>query len=150
EDALIGSKDLRLNLDLIKVDSIEFDDAIRANDYARAVELYEGPFLDGFFVPRVPELERWVEGERASLARDYATALERVANSATERRDTAAAVTHWRKLAATDPLNARIAMSVMKALVAAGDPSGAIQHARLHEVLLDQELGLPPDGDIAA
>ena len=150
DDALIGSKDLRLNLDLIEVDVVEFDDALRANDYARAVEIYNGPFLEGFFVPRVPELERWVEGERASLARDYGTALERVAMQATERGETAAAVILWRKLAATDPLNARIAMAVMKALVAEGDVNGAIQHARLHEVLLDQELGLPPDGDIQA
>ena len=150
EDALLGTKDLRLNLDFIEVDSIEFNDAFAANDLDRAVQLYTGPFLDGFFIPKAPDFERWVEGERASLARDYATALERVATRATERGDTTAAVVSWRKLAGGDPLNARVALSVMKALVAAGDTNGAIQHARLHEVLLDQELGLPPDRDIAA
>ena len=150
EDALLGTKDLRLNLDFIAVDSVEFNDAFAANDLDRAVQLYAGPFLDGFFIPKAPDFERWVEAERASLARDYATALERVATRATERGDTAAAVEYWRKLAGGDPLNARVALSVMKALVAAGDTNGAIQHARLHEVLLDQELGLPPDRDIAA
>ena len=130
EEALVGTKDLRLNLDVIEVDVAEFQDAVEANDLERAVRLYTGPFLDGFFLPRAPEFERWVEGERAALARDYAVALERVATRATQNGDTAAAVTHWRKLAAGDPLNGRVALSVMRALVAAGDVNGAIQHAR--------------------
>ena len=149
DDALIGTKDLRINLDVIEVDVVEFQDALDTGDLERAVRLYAGPFLDGFFVPKASEFERWVEAERAGLARDYAAALERVAARASQSGDTAAAVIHWRKLAGGDPLNGRVALSVMRALVAAGDTNGAIQHARLHEALLDQELGLPPDRDIA-
>ena len=70
EEALVGTKDLRLNLDVIEVDVAEFQEAVEANDLDRAVRLYAGPFLDGFFVPRAPEFEHWVEGERAALARD--------------------------------------------------------------------------------
>jgi len=150
DDALMGTKDLRLNFDLIEVDVDEFQQSIETNDVDRAVRVYTGPFLDGFFVPRAPDFERWVEAERSALARDYAVALERVATRATQNGDTAGAVTHWRRLAASDPLNGRVALSVMRALVAAGDVNGAIQHARLHEALLDQELGLPPDSEIAA
>jgi len=150
EDALLGAKDLRLNLDRIEVDTIEFDDAIKENDVERAIRLYDGPFLDGLFVARAGEFERWVEAERAALALDYARALERAATGAGERGDHQAAVALWRKLAATDPLNGRVTLSVMTALVAAGDVNAALQHARLHEALLDQELGLPPDRDIAA
>ena len=83
EEALVGTKDLRLNLEVIEVDVAEFQDAVAANDLDRAVRLYTGPFLDGFFLPRAPEFERWVEGERAALARDYAVALEGVATRAT-------------------------------------------------------------------
>lgn len=150
DDALVGSKDLRLNLELIEVDVVEFDDALQRNDVDAAIRLYAGPFLDGFFVPRAPEFERWMENERRSLAHAHATALERVAAVAAERGDAAAAVGHWRKLAATDPLNGRIALSLMNALVTIGDVTGALQHARLHEVILDQELGLPPDRDVSA
>jgi DNA-binding SARP family transcriptional activator len=150
DDTLQGSKDLRLNLDLIEVDTVEFQDALDVGDLERAVRLYDGPFLDGFFLTKAPDFERWVEAERSAISRDYAAALERVAIRASERGDTAGAVIHWRKLAATDPLNARVALSVMRALIAAGDANGAIQHARLHEALLDQELGLPPDRDVAA
>ena len=150
DEALVGSKDLRLNLELIAVDVVEFDDALQRNDIDDAIRLYAGPFLDGFFVPRAPEFERWMENERRSLAHAYAVALERVAALAAERGDPTSAVGHWRKLAATDPLNGRIALSLMNALVAIGDVSGALQHARLHEVMLDQELGLPPDREVSA
>ena len=119
EDALLGAKDLRLNLDRIEVDTIEFDDAIKENDVERAIRLYDGPFLDGLFVARAGEFERWVEAERAALALDYARALERAATGAGERGDHQAAVALWRKLAATDPLNGRVTLSVMTALVAA-------------------------------
>jgi DNA-binding SARP family transcriptional activator/tetratricopeptide (TPR) repeat protein/TolB-like protein len=150
EDALLGAKDLRLNLDRIEVDTIEFDDALKEGDFERAIELYAGPFLDGFFVPRAAEFERWVEVERAALALEYARALERTAAAAGMHGDHGAAAELWRRLAATDPLNGRVALSVMTALVAAGDVNGALQHARLHEALVDQELGLPPDREIAA
>ena len=150
DDALLGAKDLRLNVDLIDVDVMEFEDAIRSGDSDRAVALYGGPFLDGFYLPRSSEFERWVEAERLALAHEYTAALERVANLAAQRGDHTAAVAHWRRLAGADPLNARVALSLMTSLTAVGDPGGAIQHARLHEALLDQELGLPPDKDVAA
>src|SRR2546428_11278664 len=38
----------------------------------------------------------------------------------------------------------------MKALSAAGDPAGAVLHARLHERLLREELGISPDAEIVA
>ena len=94
EDALLGTKDLRINLDLLEVDAVEFHDAIASGDLERAIELYGGPFLDGFFIPRAADFERWVEGERSTLAREYAEALERVAVRASQRGDSAAAVVH--------------------------------------------------------
>src|SRR4029453_17908715 len=109
EDALLGSKDLRLNLDRIEVDTIEFDDAITVGDVERAIRLYAGPFLDGFVLPRAPGFEQWVEGERGSLRLDFARALESAAIRANERRDTRGAVELWRRLAAIDPLNGRVA-----------------------------------------
>lgn len=150
EDALLGSKDLRLNLDRIEVDTIAFEDAIKRNDFDEAVRLYTGPFLDGFVLPRAPEFEQWVRAERAALALEYARALECAALAADKRGDSRVAIDLWRKLAAIDPMNARIAISVMSAFVAAGDVTGALQHARLHELLVDQELGLPPDADVVA
>ena len=94
------------------------------------------------------EFERWLEEERAGLARDHATALERLARRAAERGDRLDCAEWWRRLAAQDPLNARVAIGLMEALVAAGDRTAALQHARVYEVLLQQELEAPPDHDV--
>src|SRR5262249_43493592 len=81
---------------------------------------------------------------------DCATALKRLAQQAAERGDRAEAADWWRKLAAQDPLNARVAVGLMDALVAAGDRSAALHHARVYEVLMQQELEEPPDAEVLA
>ena len=141
---------LRLDPERLPSDLSAFEDALRRGDHEATVGEYAGPFLDGFFLPDAPEFERWVESERDRLARDYARALEALAQaSAREGRHTEA-VGWWRRLAAQDPLSARIALGLMHALDAAGDRAAAIQHARVHETLLRQELELDPDPAVHA
>jgi len=40
EDALPGPRDVPLNLDRIEVDTIEFEDSFRENDFERRIRLY--------------------------------------------------------------------------------------------------------------
>jgi Tol biopolymer transport system component/DNA-binding SARP family transcriptional activator len=150
EDVFLGTRDLRLNPELLTSDLASFTSAIRAGQLERATAEYIGPFLDGFHLSDAPEFERWLEEERAGLARDYASALERLARRAAERGERLEAVEWWRRLAAQDPLNARVATGLMEALVASGDRTAALQHARVHEALLEQELEAPPDRDVVA
>lgn len=98
--------------------------------------MYGGPFLDGFRLPGAPEFDRWVEDERGSLAQRHVEVLERLARRVAERGDAAGAAEWWRRLADLDSLNARIATELMRSLVAAGDPGGALKHARIYEALL--------------
>src|SRR5579885_301342 len=67
-DAILGTNELRLNLEVMDADCIEFECAVAANDLERAVELYAGPFLDAFYLRGAPEFERWVEDERRRFA----------------------------------------------------------------------------------
>ena len=150
DDVILGVRDLRLNPDLVASDLAAFSGAIKAGQLERAAAEYTGPFLDGFHLSEAPEFERWLEEERAGLARDYATALQGLARRAEEGGDRPGAAEWWRKLAAQDPLNARVALGLMQALVAAGDPTAALQHARVYEVLLEQELEAPPDREVVA
>ncbi|HET8625034.1 MAG TPA: BTAD domain-containing putative transcriptional regulator [Gemmatimonadales bacterium] len=150
EEVIVGSKDLRINGEVLRSDVAEFGSAGTGGQWERAAGLYAGPFLDGFHLPSAPEFERWAEEQRASFAREYTQALERLARGATGRGDHLASVGWWRKLAAQDPLNARVATGLMEALVAAGDRNGALQHARIYEALVEQELNLPPDREVVA
>lgn len=150
DEVFLGTQDLRLNPDLVTSDLTIFTAAIKSGQLERAAAEYAGPFLDGFHLSEAPEFERWQEEERAGLARDYGTALERLARRAAERGDRLETVEWWRKLCAQDPLNARVAVGLMEALVAAGDRASALKHARIYEVLVQQELGAPPDREVLA
>ncbi|MGN6393870.1 MAG: DPP IV N-terminal domain-containing protein [Gemmatimonadales bacterium] len=150
DDVFLGTRDVRLNTELITSDVTGFTLAIKSDRLEDAVGIYAGPFLEGFHVSDAPEFERWLEEERAGLARDYATALRRLAERAGQQGAAGAAAEWWRRLAAQDPLNARVAIGLMEALVASGDSAGALQHARVYEVLLQQELDAPPDAAVVA
>ncbi len=148
DDVFVGTRDLRLNADLISSDVGEFEQALKRGRLEEAAARYTGSFLDGFHLPGAPEFERWAEEERAVLARCYAEALEKLAKRSEEAGDWPEAVGWWRKVAAQDPLNARMAVRLMRALVAAGDRAGALQHARVYDVLMEQELDAPPDRQV--
>ena len=151
DDAIVGgTADLRLNPAVISSDVREFEIAIAEGDLQQAVTLYTGPFLDAFRLHGTTEFERWVEVERDQLRREYETAREKLAAAESSRGEYAAAVRWLRKLAAQDPLNGRHALRLMQALSSAGDRVGAMQHARVYEALVEQELDLPPDREVVA
>ena len=149
-NAISGVRELRLDPMVIDSDVGQFEELYAAGNLAEAVSVYTGPFLDGFRLPGNPEFDRWVEAERDALARRHAEALERLARTTAQRGDALGAATWWRRLAALDPLNARVTVELMRALAAAGDRAGALQHARIYETLLEEHLELAPDQDVVA
>jgi len=144
-DLIEGTAELRLNADRIGSDVQAFLSALREGRPEAAVEHYGGPFLDGVHIEAGAEFERWVDGWRSELETLHRDALETLAMEASARGDTVDAVGWWRRRQGADPLNGRVALRLMEALEAAGERSGALQHARIHELLLQEELGLPVD-----
>lgn len=150
EDAVIGAGDVvRLDASKVHCDVRDFEDAISRGEFARAVGLYTGAFLDGFFLADAPEFERWATRERERLATAYARALESLAEGAEEERDFRGAAEWWKTRAAHDLLDSRVALRLMRALEAAGNRAGALQHASVHRRLLQEELGLQLTPEIA-
>lgn len=150
EDAVPGVDPVRLDPAVVDSDVRRFERALSAGEYHDAVVHYRGPFLNGFYLADAPEFERWVERERARLAAAHADALERLAAEAESRGDAPAAVTWRRALVQLDPLDARRATALMRALAAAGDSAGAIAHSRTYEALVRSELDAPPDPAVVA
>lgn len=149
-EVIRGTNVLQLDASLITTDLADFEQALAADEPERAADLYAGPFLDGFHLPNAGEFERWVEAERADLARRVARALEASATRAARRGEARLAAEWWQRLAALDPLDSRVALALVEALVAAGDVTGAVRHAQLHQTILRSELDLPPDAAVAA
>jgi DNA-binding SARP family transcriptional activator len=150
EDAITGTQLLSLNDQVAWCDLIAFEQALEDGAHADAVSLYVGPFLDGFHVPDAPDFERWADDERTALAHRVEQALERLATEAAGRGDHNAASRWWRRRAALDPLNSRVAAAMMRALAASGDRPAAIRHSELFETLMAEELALPPDREVMA
>ena len=142
--------DLTLNEDLISSDVAEFEQLLDAGLIEPAVGIFNGPLLDGFHLSDAAAFERWLDAERARLSQRYAAALEELAERAESAGDFAAAVDWWRQLAGQDPYSGRVALGLMRCLDGAGDRAGALKHARLHAVLLQQEFDADPDGDVVS
>ncbi|MEP6780972.1 MAG: BTAD domain-containing putative transcriptional regulator [Gemmatimonadaceae bacterium] len=145
-----GATDLSLNRSHITCDLWDFRERIKTGDRRGAIDLYTGPFLDGFQLPNADGFERWCEEERRSLATIVASAIEALANEATAIGDATEAANWWRRLAAGDPLSSRIALNYMKVLVATGDRVAAVQHARVHSSLVRAELETDADASLIA
>jgi TolB-like protein/DNA-binding SARP family transcriptional activator/Tfp pilus assembly protein PilF len=151
DDVILASGDeLTLNADTVISDVVQFDRLIDDDDLEQAVEIYDGPLLDGFHLGDAPEFERWLDAERTRISQRYAAALEALASRSEGDGDFTTAVKRWRRLAAHDPFSGRIALGLMRALEAAGDRAGALKHARVHAELLVQEFETEPDTDVVA
>jgi len=137
--------DLRLNGQLVTSDVADFERAVLVSEHARAVELYAGPFLDGFFLPAASDFERWVGEERGGYQREAARSLETLAEQCESRGDAPAAVDLWKRLAALTPESSRVALRLVKAYELCGDRSAAMRHGQLHTALLREMLELEPD-----
>jgi DNA-binding SARP family transcriptional activator len=141
--------DLRLDHSLVSSDVAEFEQALLQGRLEEAAVLYGGPFLDGFHIDDAPEFEHWLDTERERLARSYARLLETLAQERESAGDFAGAAEWWRRLAAHEPTSGRVAVRVMRALDAAGDRAGAIQHARTHTLLLREQFGIEADAEVS-
>jgi DNA-binding SARP family transcriptional activator len=148
--AVLGTGELTLDPAEITSDVGELEAAHARKEWTRVAELYGGPFLDRFHVRGAAEFDHWVDAHRDRYRGMFRDALEKSARAATQAGEHQAAAAIWRRLAAEDPFNSRIAIGLIEALALAGDPAGALTHYRVHEQLLREELGTRPDAALTA
>lgn len=149
EDVILSvAEELRLDTSRIHCDVVAFEEALTEGELPRAVDLYSGPFLDGFHLNRAPDFEHWVEIERKQLADAYGGALEELAEAAETRGAVRSAVQWWKALAIHDPYDSRVAVRLVEALESMGNPAGAIGHAVRHARRLNEELGIDPPREL--
>ena len=141
---------VRLNPAAFTSDLWDFLAALDGDDAEAAIALYGGPFLEGFALPELPEFSRWVEEERAHIARRYADALEAAAARASREGRHREAIDRWQTLAGLDPLSARPALGLMRAFADAGNQAAALAHARDYEARVREELGAAADEAITS
>lgn len=146
DSTIVATQDeLRLNEAKVWSDVAAF-----RSDASSAIDLYKGPFLDGFYLNDAGEFQDWVEQERVDLATRFGRALESAAEAASQSGDHVTAAQSWARLAYHEPFSARVALRYMQALADAGDRGRAIQHAAAFAERSREELGIEPDASVLA
>jgi tetratricopeptide (TPR) repeat protein len=79
ESIFLGTNPIRLNADTITSDVGDFGAAMSNGNYAEAARLYQGPFLEGFYLSDTREFEEWADNQRSRLEKLYEKAQTHVA-----------------------------------------------------------------------
>jgi DNA-binding SARP family transcriptional activator len=151
DDVLLTRGDDEVAVDRTRVwcDADAFDDAMSEGQFARALELFRGELLDGFF-PDAPGFERWLGAERER----YHELAGHAAWSLAERYEKGAdltSATRWaRKAAKLAGSDERRIRRVISMLDRAGDRAGAVRVYEEFATYLRSELDLEPSEETRA
>jgi Tol biopolymer transport system component/DNA-binding SARP family transcriptional activator len=140
-----GDGDVAIDEATISCDAVEFELAVDAGEYEKALELYRGDFLEGWFIREAPEFERWLEDERTRLREKAAGAAWCLAHEhLTEDRlvDAERIAQRALLLVATDESEVR---RFIQALADAGDRAAAVRFYEKFTQRLQAEYEIEPD-----
>jgi DNA-binding SARP family transcriptional activator/predicted ATPase len=109
-----------------------------------AVELYQGDFLEGFFVSEALAFEEWVAGRRSLLQGLMVQALHLLVVKHLEREEYAAGIDYANRLLAIEPWREETHRHLMILLARSGQRSAALAQYQLCRTALLDELGVEP------
>lgn len=139
---------LRLNDELITTDVDAFESALgeaakstdaatRLSHLARAVELYRGPLLPGFY-------QDYFVSEQNRLSELYLSALHALILAYEQAGELDSAIDHARRAIALDPLMEETHCCLMRLYAAKGQPSAVLRQYQDLEKVLREELNEKP------
>ena len=117
---------------------------------SQIVDLYQGEFLQAFFVKDAPEFETWASGVRAQLQADFLQALAAAAEYAVQIGNMDAALALTERELSVDPLRESAHRRKMLLLNRQGQSDAALSHYAQTRDLLAQELEIPPEPETEA
>jgi len=116
----------------------------------QAVALYQGDFLEGFFVPDAPEFEQWVLVERTRLREMLLQTLATLAALQAEQSDLHGAIKSTRRLLSIEPWREEAHRQLMLWLAQNGQRAAALAQYEQCRRILSAELEVAPDAETAA
>ena len=122
---------LSLNPSAVRVDVVEFEETLRTAALAasqdrmewlaRAVELYRGPLLPGYY-------EGWILPERDRLTEAYVGALHQLCTLLETAEDRSAALVYGHRAIVAAPFEEKAHIALMRVYTQAGRPEDALSH----------------------
>lgn len=128
-------------------DAAAFGEAVEEGRPDRALELYRGPFLEGFHVPRAPGFERWMERERRRTRVEAARAAWQLVERAEAAGDAAAVrrrADRALELAPYDGESLRRYLALMERI---GQSAAAVRAYEAYARRLAEDLDLEPSAE---
>jgi DNA-binding SARP family transcriptional activator len=132
----------------IEAFEVELPAALQTGDLTalnKIGDIYQGDFLEGFFVKKAPAFEEWVQKKREHFHRLAGETFKSLVEINLARGDILAALSSNNKWLALEPWNEEAHRSKITLLLKNGQRSAALaQYAACQRVLLE-ELGTEPD-----
>jgi serine/threonine-protein kinase len=145
-----GAGELGLQSDLVWCDVEAFRTALDSGDLVRALELYRGDLLPGFFIAGGPAFDEWLERERARLRSCAADAAGRLA----EREEAAGrlprAAQYARRALDLSDGDERPLRRLIELLARMGDRVAAVHAYEEFARILARDLDLEPAAETVA
>lgn len=121
-----GDEEVGVSPDAIECDAARFEVLARAGSPERAMDLYAGDLLPGFYVDDAPEFERWLDVERLRLRRLAASLCWDLVEQATAGGDGTEAARRARQAVDLDPFDEPALHRLIELLDSLGDRAGAL------------------------
>jgi DNA-binding SARP family transcriptional activator/tetratricopeptide (TPR) repeat protein len=118
EGVIVGRGDEEIGVDplILRCDIHEFDSAVDRGELSKALAVYGGAFLDGFYLSQHPDFDQWAENVRSHYhdrALDAARNLTRGAVARGEVDDALRWARTWTRLAPQDEEATRTHMALL-------------------------------------
>ena len=115
-----------------------------ASKCRRAVELYGGEFLAGFYVRNAPEFEAWMLAEKDRLRETLLHCLETLAGHAVAQNDIQQAIVFTRRIVEIEPWREAAQRRLMELLAESGQRAAALKQYEVCRQALLEEVGVEP------
>jgi DNA-binding SARP family transcriptional activator len=146
-----GEEEVGLNREAVWCDVGAFLTHCELDEFEAALRLYQGPFLDGFFVTDAgPEFERWVAAERVGLSQRARHAALALVGAAAKRGDLPGAIGWARRGLTISPGDEIMTAELIRLLDQAGDRAGALRAYEELRQRLREEFQVVPSPETQA
>ncbi len=114
----------------------------------RAVELFQGEFMEGFSLKDSAEFDDWQMNQGEALRQELAGTLRQLIECHQQRGEYETAVQFGKRWIQLDPLEEKAHELLMRLYIALGRTNSALQQYQMVRKILESELGVPPEEQI--
>lgn len=139
-----GNESVSLDRQRIWCDATAFEEHLAGGRPEAGLELYRGPFLDGFHISNAGPFERWLDGRRATFRGKAVEAAAKLARDATSMGDLTAAERWLRRLRVLAPGDEEVACRLLRLLQQSGRRVEALRVYNELTHYLQEELDFAP------